>query len=151
MKIIFSFLFFISCFKSEAQPIDSTAVRHSIDSINRLLDNAVVNKQVDILNKHYADDFYFKHGSGNIDSKKSWITNTTRPSAPGYISRTHDSVTVELHKDIAVVMGTLTVRRSAAVKRQGYALRYVRVFVLRNNVWQLLSHNTVHEWDIGPL
>lgn len=148
MKFILSFLFCLSLFKSEAQQIDSSAVRHSIDSINRLVDNAVVNKQTEILNKHYAEDFYFKHGSGNIDSKKSWVTNTTRATSPGYLSRTHDSVTVELHKNIAVVMGTLTVRRSAAVKRQGYALRYMRVYILRENVWQLLSHNTVHEWDI---
>ena len=151
MKIIISFLFFISCFKSEAQQIDSAGVRHAIDSINRMLDNAVVNKQADILNKHYADDFYFKHGSGNIDSKKSWIDNAIGPSSPGYISRTHDSVTVELHKDIAIVKGTLTVRRPAAVTRSNYALSYFRVYVLRKNVWQLLSHNTVVEWEKGPL
>ena len=111
----------------------------------------MVNKQSDILNKHYADDFYFKHGSGNIDSKKSWIDNAIGPSSPGYISRTHDSVKVELHKDIAIVKGTLTVRRPAEVKRSNYALRYFRVFVLRKNVWQLLSHNTVVEWEKGPL
>lgn len=150
MKIFISFLLSLSFFSSEAQPMDSVAARHAIDSVNRMLDNAVVNKQVDILNKHYAEDFYFKHGSGNVDSKRSWINNITRPSAPGYLSRTHDSVIVELHKEIAVVTGTLTVRRSAAVKRQGYALRYVRVFVLNENTWQLLSHNTVYEWDIGP-
>ena len=147
MKIILSF-FLCICFKSEAQQIDSAAVKQTIDSINRMLDNAVVNRQADVLNKHYADDFYFKHGSGNIDSKKTWIDNAVLPSSPGYISRTHDSVTVELHKDIAIVKGTLTVHRPAAVTRSAYALRYFRVYVLRKNVWQLLSHNTVLDWDL---
>src|SRR6186997_2791563 len=117
MKMIILFLLCISYFTSSAQPTDSAAVRHTIDSINRMLDNAVVNRQADILNKHYAEDFYFKHGSGSIDSKKSWIDNAVQPSSPGYISRTHDSVTVELHKDIAIVKGTLTVHRPAAVTR----------------------------------
>lgn len=145
MKIIISFLFCISFFTSDAQQKDSAAVRHTIDSVNRLIDRSVVIKQLAMLEKHYAKDFYFKHGSGKIDSKQSWLHNVMNVSK-GYISRTHDSVTVELHKKIAVVTGTLVVERLPVGKRS----KYVRVFVRRNKVWQLLSHNTIYEWDTQP-
>lgn len=144
MKIII-IIFCLISYHCAAQQMDSNAVRHTIDSVNRLLDRSVVNRQIAILNKHYADDFYFKHGSGKIDSKKSWLDNVVN-STRGYISRTHDSVTVELHKDIAVVTGTLVIERLPVGKRS----KYFRVFVRRNKVWQLLSHNTIYEWDTTP-
>ncbi len=141
MKILFLFVLLNICLTSLAQK-DSNAIKHSIDSINRLIDRSVVNKQTGILNKHYAEDFYFKHGSGKIDSKKSWLDNVIN-SPRGYISRTHDSVSVELHKDIAIVIGTLVIERLPLGKRS----KYFRVFVRRKNTWQLLSHNTMYEWD----
>ena len=143
MRILISFFLFIFCFKSVAQQIDSNAVRQTIDSINRMIDAAVVKKQYNILNKHYATDYYFKHASGKIDSKKSWIENIKKPST-AYTLRNHDSVTVELHKQIAIVSGTLEVDRLAGRKKG----RYFRVFVFRQKIWQLLSHNTVYEWNI---
>lgn len=145
MKFFISFLFNIFFFTTEAQHMDSSAVRHTIDSINRLIDQSVVQKDLAILKKHYADDFYFRHGSGKIDSKKSWLDNVMNISK-GYISRMHDSVTVELHKDIAIVSGTLVIERLPVGKRS----KYIRVFVRRKKVWQLLSHNTIYEWDTKP-
>ncbi len=147
MKIFLSFLLCIASFTITAQQIDSNAVKRAIDSIDRILDYAVVNKQIDTLQKHYAEDFYFKHGSGNIDSKKTWIANVMKPSTI-YISRSHDSVSVELHKDIAIVRGTLRVRRLLASSRPAYDLQYFRVFIRHRKTWQLLSHNTIREWDV---
>jgi hypothetical protein len=144
MRMIIIVFCFIS-YNCTSQKLDSNAVRHTVDSVNRLLDRSVVSKQTAVLNKHYADDFYFKHGSGKIDSKKSWIDNVMN-STRGYISRTHDSVTVEVHKNIAVVSGTLVIERLPVGKRS----KYFRVFVRRNKVWQLLSHNTIYEWDTHP-
>lgn len=143
MKILIV-IFCLIAFKSEAQRMDSNAVKYAVDSVNRLLDRSVVNKHFNILKKHYADDYYHKHGSGKIDSKTSWLKNVTTSK---YLSRTHDSVTVELHKDIAIVSGTLVIERLPVGKRS----RYFRVFVRRKNVWQLLSHNTIYEWDTKPL
>lgn len=140
MKIVISFLFCIFFYEAKGQKIDSNAVRYTIDSVNRLIDRCVVAKQYDILKKHYADDYYHKHGSGKIDSKISWLKNVTTSK---YLSRTHDSVTVELHKDIAIVSGTLVIERLPVGKRS----KYFRVYVRRKNVWQLLSHNTIYEWD----
>lgn len=118
-----------------------------IDSVNRVIDRSVVQKKVALLQKYYADDFVFTHGTGLVDSKKSWIKNVSDTSVH-YISREHDSTFVELHKDVAIITGILTVRRQMPASINAYALRYVRVFVLRKNQWQMISHRTTSEWHL---
>jgi ketosteroid isomerase-like protein len=122
------------------------AVLKLVDDLNRKIDRAVVSKDFQILQQHYGDDFVFTHGTGLVDSKKSW-TDAIRKSK-GYVSREHDSTNVELHGDIAIVNGKLTVGRLEPAKdgTTKYSLRYVRVFVLRKGNWQMISHRTTSEW-----
>ncbi len=42
-----------------AQASKETSIKNLIDSINRLIDRAVVQKQMVLLQKLYADDFVF--------------------------------------------------------------------------------------------
>ena len=130
--------------------IDSAKISRTLDSINRLLDQAVVQKNAAVLHKHYADDFVFTHGTGMIDNKQSWIRFVTSDKA-NYQSRLHDSVNVEVHKNAAVVKGKLTVKNITDQKPNAYAIKYYRYYVLRNRTWQLLSHNTYKEWKISLL
>lgn len=132
--------------QSNRIPIDTSATKSLLININQLLDQAVVDKQTLFLQKHYAPDFYFLHGTGQIDSKQSWM-NYIMDTATRYHSRKHDSVDVELHGDVAIVTGILTVKRPASTKQTGYALRYIRVYAYRKN-WQLLSHRTIQEWHL---
>lgn len=148
MKLIATlFITTLLCLNAQAQKQNEEAIKRSVDSINSLLDQSVVNKKLDVLQKHYGDDFVFTHATGLIDSKESWIKSITSSNDP-YISRKHDSVTVELHGDIAILMGSLTVRRQRPNKVAAYALRYVRVFAKRKNVWQMISHKSTHEWHL---
>lgn len=124
---------------------DSTVVKMLIDSVNRGLDHAVVKKDTAFLERHYADDFRFFHATGLIDSKRSWINGVKKNQM---LSRTHDSVMVEWHGDLALVTGTLTVRFPKASGRTGYAVRYIRVYALRGKYWQLVSHHSTAEWDV---
>lgn len=123
---------------------DTTAAKQQIVAINAGLDNAVTNKQADYLQKHFAPDFYFLHSTGQVDSKKSWMQYVL-DTATRYRSRTHDSVTVELHGDVAILTGILTVTRTAQTKITGYVLRYIRLYAYRQNRWQLLSHRSLNE------
>lgn len=128
-----------------AQP-NKEGVARQVDEINRLVDNAVVAKDIEKLKKHYADDFVFTHGTGLIDSKESWITNIQRMGEARFVSREHDSTTVELHGNVAIIFGKLSVVREAKQQIRRYYLHYVRVYVLRNDVWQMISHKTTKEW-----
>jgi ketosteroid isomerase-like protein len=131
-----------------AQTISKDSIiRKTVDSINSLLDHSVVAKSAAVLQKHYADDFVFTHGTGLVDSKQSWIKNVLDTSVH-FLSRSHDSVNVELHGDIAILNGKLTVHRQGKSDVSKYALKYVRVYVLRKNVWQMISHRTTQEWHL---
>ncbi|MFL5740474.1 MAG: nuclear transport factor 2 family protein [Flavisolibacter sp.] len=124
---------------------DTTATKVFIDSLNRQIDRAVVQKNIPFLQKHFADDFRFFHATGMIDSKQSWIGKAE--SGGDYFSREHDSTSVELHIDIALVTGTLTVLFPP--NHNGYAVRYIRVYAFRNQVWQMVSHHSTAQWVVG--
>ena len=124
---------------------DTNGIKHTVDSVNRLLDRAVVKKQAGVLQKHYAGDFVFTHGTGQVDSKSSWVKHVL-DTAAHFLHREHDSVVVDPHNGLAVVSGTLTVHNQQQNKLSKYGLRYVRVFMYRNRQWQLVSHRTVAEW-----
>lgn len=135
------------CFKTHSQTLtDTTAVKQAVDSINRLLDRSVVKKDLPALRKHYADDFFFRHATGKIDSKESWLKGAMNPQN-NVQSRQHDSVTVELHGNVAVVTGTLTVRYPPQT-RDSYAVRYLRVYAYKEDRWQLISHHSSLGWKV---
>ena len=127
---------------------DTTATKIIIDSINRTLDRAYVKKDIVFLQKHYAEDFYFLHATGMVDSKTSWIRKLENPTSRLLFSREHDSTVVELHDNIAVVTGKLTVLFQPEAKRDGYGVSYLRVYALRDKVWQLISHHSTGQWVV---
>jgi ketosteroid isomerase-like protein len=145
---LFVFSVLIGVIPGKAQ--SSEEIIKTIDELNRSIDMAVVKKDMATLKKHYADDFVFTHGTGDIDSKESWIKNIQNmPEGDRFISRTHDSTQVEPHGDIAILTGKLSVERQSKEKITQYSLKYVRVFALRKKVWQMISHRTYMEWHVN--
>ena len=131
-----------------AQPGKPTVAK-TIDDLNRAIDRAVVNRDLTTLQKHYGEDFVFTHGTGNVDSKESWLKSIQKLTDDNrYTSREHDSTQVELHDDIAIITGKLSVIRLTPKETKRYALRYVRVYALRKKTWQLISHRTTEEWHL---
>ena len=113
--------------------------------LNQQIDDNVIMQNITELENAYASDFVFTHGSGNIDGKASWLRSVARG---GFVKRQHDSVTVELHKDIGIARGKLSVEKKNKEKTARYWLRYVRVFAYRENRWQMISHFTTSEFHL---
>lgn len=146
MKPILLFCTALLCLYAQAQNIsDTIAIKAHLDSLNRLADRSVVKKDTVVLKRIYADDFYFLHATGKVDNKASWLRSVSNPSNV-MASREHDSIDVELHGNVALVAGTLSVKFPPGSTRQAYAVRYIRVYVLRPAGWQLLSHRSTAEW-----
>lgn len=118
-----------------------------LDDLNRAIDQAVIRKDMKLLQEAYAPDFVFTHGTGHIDSKDSWLKSVDNTKTH-FLSRDHDSTQVELHDDVGIVTGKLSIARQGADKVVRYAIRYVRVYVWRSKRWQMLSHRTVKQWDL---
>jgi hypothetical protein len=113
--------------------------------INKAVDEGVVTKNLVSLDTLYAADFVFTHGTGFIDTKKSWLENVAKKEQI-FISRVQDSTTVELHPDFALVTGKVSISRKDKDKAVNYGIWYVRVFAPRGKSWQLVSHRTTREW-----
>lgn len=145
-KIILT-LIVVSCIGTlRAQPSESEkATMKLVDDTNRKIDRAVVSKDMATLQQFYGDDYVFTHGSGHVDSKESWIKTIQNPDMR-YVSREHDSTQVELHKDIAIVRGKLSISREDKNGLSKYGVWYVRVYALRKKNWQLISHRSTSEW-----
>jgi hypothetical protein len=110
------------------------------------IEKAVVEGDTVFLKTAYADDFRFKHGTGLVDSKSSWI-RSVRQAKGKFISRKLDSVEVEIHGDIGITNGQLTVRRNTEKAEKKYMIKFVRVYIRRNEQWQMIMHRTVYEKD----
>ena len=136
--IFLSFIF--SAFVVQAQNASKELL-----SINAQIDEAVVNKNMGVLEKYYADDFVFTHGTGFVEGKESWVKNVANPNTL-FISRVQDSTTVEQHGDVALVIGRLEIMRRDKDKNVAYGLWYIRVYRKNNEVWQMISHRTTREW-----
>ncbi len=112
-------------------------------TLNQQIDNFVIAKDTAALNKLYASDFVFSHGSGNIQNKQDWLRSVIKGN---FVSRQHDSVRVELHPNLAILRGKLSVHKKANNKSDRYHLHYIRVYAYRNNHWQMISHITTDEF-----
>ena len=112
-------------------------------TLNQQVDNDVVKKDITALQKVYAADFIFSHGSGKVEGKDSWLKSAGKGL---FISRNHDSVKVELHNDVAIVKGKLAVVKTNKDKTDRYHLYYIRVYAKRANAWQMISHSTTSEF-----
>jgi hypothetical protein len=104
------------------------------------IEQAVIAADVSFLEKAYAEDFRFKHGTGTVDSKDSWIKDVVKNKGL-FLSRKMDSVEVEIHGEIGITNGTLIVTRTDT----SYTLQYVRVYRKKGKRWELFMHRTVHE------
>lgn len=126
----------------EAQ-VSTVADSNFVISLNQQIDDYVVENKPAVLEKLYADDFVFSHGSGKVEGRESWLKSVAKGS---FLSRQHDSVTVEMHPGLAIVRGKLSVQKKATNKTDRYHLKYVRVYAYRNKQWQMISHFTFFEY-----
>lgn len=114
-----------------------------IISLNQQIDNLVIQQNTAALDSMYASDFVFSHGSGKIEGKQGWFISVAKGN---FLTRQHDSVSVELHEGLAIVRGKLSVRKKNSMMIANYHLKYVRVYANRQKRWQLISHITTAEF-----
>jgi lactoylglutathione lyase len=118
-----------------------TPAEQELIATQQQIDDAIVAADIPRLQDAYTEDFYFKHGTGAVDDKTSWLKSVEK-NRGNFLARQHSNVQVDLHGDIGVTHGNLRVTRK---DQNGYLLDYVRVYRRQDGRWQLLSHRTTHE------
>lgn len=131
-------LFFIS--------IPALSQEAELLNFEKNIEKAVVAADIPFLDKVYADDFRFKHGTGLVDSKSSWLKAVEQAKGK-YITRVLDSVEVEIHDKIGITNGKITVTRKTNKADKKYMVKYVRVYVKKDQQWNMIMHRTVFEID----
>jgi len=117
----------------------ATPAEQELIDLQQRIDGAVAAGDGSFLQGAYADDFRFKHGTGLVDNKESWLKSVEK-NRGNFLSRAHSDVEAEIHGDIAIAAGKLKVVRK---DNHGYLLDYVRAFVRRDGRWQMIMHRTV--------
>ena len=104
---------------------------------------------VKLLERHLGEDLVFTHGwfDGGKETKSNLLANAKKEPPRFYLYRKVSSQVVEMHGDIALVLGRLDVRRLPLAKNKEteqmcYALNYVHLYERRKGVWQFVSHRT---------
>ena len=128
---------------ASVQPTEAAAIRQ----LERAQAAAVVARDFDTLERIYADDFRFVHGTGEVQTKAEWLERL-RTGEARYRSREHEALEVELHDDIAVTYGSLLIDRHMQGIASRFRARYVRVYRRRAPGWQLISHRTVEQTEL---
>ena len=126
-----------------SQSDDEAALR----ALEREQAEAVVAQDFDALERIYADDFVFTHGTGEVHDTTQWLDALR--AGREYLSREHETIEVELHGDLGVVYGVLLVHINNNGAEGRFRARYVRVYARRAGLWQLVSHRTVEQTQIG--
>lgn len=141
-KYLFTLLFILS---TPLFSQDTTGViAQRIIQINNAVETAFLEKNAAALDTLFGNDLLFFHGGGNVDNKASYIARVPRGN---YTSRTADSIKVEVHGNSALVYGRVIVHNGGEKPKPPYGIRYIRLFALRNDRWELVSHRTLQKWD----
>jgi ketosteroid isomerase-like protein len=129
--------------------MDSTDNQSALAARLRRLDSSIdelaSNGDFDALAPLLAEDFRYNHSTGLSQSRNEWLDGL-KPLV-GRRERIVSAVEVELHGDIAVVMGDLDIIWTDG--RHNYD-RYVRVYRLADGQWRAISQRTLPAHDRAP-
>ena len=132
---------------NRGQSQENSLVKKQILLLDREIQQAVVIGDTLLIDTTVAPDFVFTHGllNGDVDTKSTW-RDFARVNPKTFLSREVDSAVVEIHDDMAMVLGRLNVKANFEddnkMQTFCYSLHYVHLYQKRNNRWLFISHRT---------
>jgi ketosteroid isomerase-like protein len=90
------------------------------------------------LNKILADDLVYTHSSGRVETKKEFIASLETGSLK-YVSIQNEEKKARIYGTTALINGRAKVTISSQGQEQSFVLRYLDVYVKRNNKWQMVA------------
>ena len=135
---------------------EASSAAEEVLAFERSLEAAFVRGDVAYFDRGSKSDLTVIHGDGwinggkptSVDDKKSFLK---RVESKLYSVRDLDSVTVEMHRDIAITHGRLIAQfRTGGPDRSWMSAWYERVYQKHDGHWLLVSHRTLHGPTNGP-
>jgi hypothetical protein len=128
--------------------LNGKASETELVELDRRIQEAMANGDVKTIEQYVGEDLLFTHGwfQGGTETKQNLLENAKKETR-FYVYRKVSSQIVEMHDNVALVLGRLDVRRQPLAKNKEteqmcYALNYVHLYERRKGLWQFLSHRS---------
>ena len=129
----------------------------SLAALDQAIEDAITNKRVASLDSILGPTFRWTHNGGPhpVESRERFLAGVGAPvrsdSALRTVSRTADSIVVEVHDDVALTTGRIHVLRTGGnvPLLRDFTLRYIRVYRrdATTGRWMLAMHRAI---DLHP-
>jgi ketosteroid isomerase-like protein len=104
--------------------------------------NGITKNDFPILEKVLADDLFYLHSTGVIDTKASYIKSMSSGKQK-YSSGKINDLKIRVYGNTAVINGDANFEFVTDGKPGKGHLKYTHVFVKSGNGWQLVSHQSL--------
>lgn len=118
-------------------------------SLEQQIENAIVHQDTVFLSSIFVPTFQWTHNGNNRETRAHFLSSVHREPPPvsvgRTVSRTVDSIMVEVHDDVALTTGRIHVTRTGGTIFQDFTIRYVRVYQRRSRSepWHLVTHRAI--------
>ena len=124
---------------SARAPHSTIEIEQHVRQLNDEWVKALVRGDSATLDRIMADDLKYVHGSGAIQNKRQFLASLNSGDMV-YHSIDFEDVDVRVFGDTAVVMSSPRINILIDGKEQKFQARFLRVYVKRKGMWQMVAH-----------
>ena len=116
--------------------------------LDRRLEEAAVKGDAEFLERRLSGDFSFTHAGGTTETKSDYLSRVRRIPSRYFFARDVSHQVVEIHGDVALVVGRLDIRGfgptadPTKAAPNCSAAEYIRLYARHDNQWIFVSHRT---------
>ena len=126
--------------------------------LDRRLEEAAVKGDAELLERRLSGDFSFTHAGGTTETKSDYLSRVRRIPSRYFFARDVSHQVVEIHGDVALVVGRLDIRgfgpKADPAKAGGppsncSAIEYIHLYARHDNQWIFVSNRTTQLVEQG--
>ena len=116
--------------------------------LDRRLEEAAVKGDAELLERHLSGDFTFTHVEGTTETKSDYLSRVRRIPSRYFFARDVSHQVVEIHGDVALVVGRLDIRGfgptadPTKAAPNCSAVEYIHLYARHDNQWIFVSNRT---------
>jgi ketosteroid isomerase-like protein len=139
LKCAFLFLIILGFFQCEGPRTEDGSSKEDVLNIEKMRFKATVDRDVSYLEKVMADDLYYVHSNGEVDTKETYIKSIADGNR-AYDDISIDEAEIRIYDNTAIINGICTYyRQHPDGSPNNLQLRYTNVYVKNADDWKMVS------------
>lgn len=127
---------------------DDTSAKQSVIEFQSARFKAMVDEDLESLERFLADDMTYAHTTGIAETKTEFLS-TIASGKIDYLALAPLEVDVRIYRDVAVLTGLARLRGAVGDREVGFTLRFLEVARLAGDAWQLVAWQSVRVPEEG--